>query len=178
MPKLSAGLLVYRTTDVGVVEVLIVHPGGPFWAKKDDGAWSIPKGEYEEPEDPESVARREFEEELGKRPPGGGEVDLGELKQPSGKRIRAWAVEGNVDLSRIVSNTFEMEWPRGSGRTSTFPEVDRAAFMPVATARSKILKGQVAFLDRLMELLPGQEEGAPSGQEASPPSGQHSLFDF
>lgn len=151
VPKRSAGLLVYRTTASNVVEVLIVHPGGPFWAKKDVGAWSIPKGEYEEGEDARATAFREFEEEVGQAPPRGEPVPLGDLTQPGGKRVSAWAVEGDVDVTDATSNTFEMEWPRGSGHMRVFPEVDRVEWMPVARARTKLLKGQVPFLDRMME---------------------------
>jgi predicted NUDIX family NTP pyrophosphohydrolase len=153
MPKLSAGLLLYRRTN-GEVEVLLVHPGGPFWAKKDDGAWSIPKGEYERGEDPLEVAIREFEEEIGVPPPQASEaVPLGELRQPSGKRLSAWALEGRLDVDEVHSNTFPMEWPPRSGRMQEFPEVDRAAWFDLETARRKLLKGQVAFLDRLREVL-------------------------
>ena len=152
MPKLSAGLLVYRRTG-GELEVLIVHPGGPFWAKKDDGAWSVPKGEYEPDEDPLGVALREFEEEIGAEPPDHATaVSLGELRQPSGKVVRAWAVEGDLDVSEVRSNTFEMEWPPRSGRTQEFPEVDRAGWFGLEEARRKLLRGQVGFLDRLEEL--------------------------
>ena len=152
MPKLSAGLLVYRRTDDGI-EVLLVHPGGPFWAKKDDGSWSLPKGEYEPEEDPLAVALREFEEETGQPPPDHAEAEwLGEQRQPSGKVVSAWAVEGDVDVSDITSNTFEMEWPPRSGRTQEFPEVDRAGWFGPDEARRKILRGQVGFLDRLSEL--------------------------
>src|SRR5918993_854386 len=128
MPKRSAGLLVYRPSDDGL-EVLLVHPGGPFWARKDDGAWSIPKGEYEPSEDPLEVALREFEEELGAEPPDSTDaLPLGELRQPSGKVVSAWAVEGDLDVSDVRSNLFEMEWPPRSGRTQEFPEVDRAGW--------------------------------------------------
>ena len=155
MPKLSAGLLVYRRTG-GELEVLLVHPGGPFWAKKDDGAWSVPKGEYEPDEDPLEVALREFEEEIGAEPPDHATaVSLGELRQPSGKVVRAWAVEGDLDVSEVRSNTFEMEWPPRSGRTQEFPEVDRAGWFGLEEARRKLLRGQVGFLDRLEELLAG-----------------------
>jgi predicted NUDIX family NTP pyrophosphohydrolase len=155
MPKRSAGLLVYRRID-GEPEVLLVHPGGPFWAKKDDGAWSIPKGEYEPDEDPLEVALREFEEEIGKTPPDpAGAVWLGELRQPSGKIVTAWAVEGDVDVGDVHSNTFEMEWPPRSGRTKEFPEVDRAAWFGLEEARRKLLRGQLAFIGRLPELLEG-----------------------
>ena len=120
MPKLSAGLLLYRITD-GDVEVLIGHPGGPFWARKDEGAWSIPKGEYVEGEDPWTVAQREFEEELGKAPPDGPRIDFAPLKQPSGKVITAFAVRGDLDLEGTVSNTFTLEWPKGSGSIREYP---------------------------------------------------------
>jgi predicted NUDIX family NTP pyrophosphohydrolase len=149
MPKRSAGLLVYRRVD-GEPEVLLVHPGGPFWAKKDDGAWSLPKGEYQPDEDPLEVALREFREELGSEPPDPGETTfLGELSQPSGKRVLAWAVPGDLDVGTVRSNTFTMEWPPRSGRTGEFPEVDRAAWFDLETARRKLLRGQVGFLDRL-----------------------------
>ena len=151
MPKRSAGLLVYRITVARVMEVLIVHPGGPFWTKKDAGAWSIPKGEYEEGDDPRATAFREFREEIGQDPPSTDPVPLGELTQPGGKRVTAWALEGDVDVTRSTSNTFEMEWPRGSGRLQTFPEVDRVEWVPLARARALLLKGQVPFLDRLLE---------------------------
>jgi predicted NUDIX family NTP pyrophosphohydrolase len=155
MPKLSAGLLVYRRNDRGL-EVLLVHPGGPYWAKKDDGAWSIPKGEYEPDEDPLEVALREFEEEIGKRPPDpAAAVSLGELRQRSGKIVSAWTVEGDVDVSDVQSNTFEMEWPPRSGRTREFPEVDRAAWFGLEEARRKLLPGQLGFIGRLSELLDG-----------------------
>ena len=129
MPKLSAGLLLYRITD-GQVEVLIGHPGGPFWARKDEGAWSIPKGEYVEGEDPWTVAQREFEEELGKRPPDGERIEFAPLKQPSGKVITAFAVRGDLDLDGTFSNTFELEWPKGSGNIREFPEIDRVGWFP------------------------------------------------
>jgi predicted NUDIX family NTP pyrophosphohydrolase len=149
MPKLSAGLLLYRTGHSGV-EVLLVHPGGPFWAKKDDAAWSIPKGEYERDEDALAAARREFAEELGLDAPRGPAVDLGEVPQPGGKRVRAWAVEGDLDVAEASSNTFDIEWPKGSGTMRTYPEVDRAAWYPLAEARRKLHKGQVPFVDLLV----------------------------
>jgi predicted NUDIX family NTP pyrophosphohydrolase len=149
MPKLSAGLLLYRTRN-GVVEVLIAHPGGPFWVRKDDGAWSIPKGEYTESEDPWAVAQREFTEEIGLPVPAGPRIDLAALKQPSGEVVTAFAVQGDLDLTGARSNTFELEWPRGSGVLREFPEVDRVEWFPVAQARTKLLKGHRAFLDRLM----------------------------
>lgn len=149
MPKLSAGLLLYRVWD-GVVEVLIAHPGGPFWAKKDDAAWSIPKGEYAEDDDPWVVAQREFVEELSVEPPNGPRIDLGPLKQPSGKVVTAFAVHGDLDITDARSNTFQLEWPRGSSVVREFPEVDCVGWFPVAEARNKLLKGQRPFLDRLM----------------------------
>jgi predicted NUDIX family NTP pyrophosphohydrolase len=152
VPKLSAGLLVSRRTAAGL-EVLLVHPGGPFWAKKDDGAWSLPKGEYEPSEDPLEVARREFEEEIGQAPPNGEAAWLGELRQPSGKVVSAWTMEGDLDVSDVRSNTFEMEWPPRSGRTREFPEVDRAGWFELEEARRKILRGQRGFIDRFEELL-------------------------
>ena len=148
-PKLSAGVLVYRTRD-GVVEVLIAHPGGPFWTRKDDGAWSIPKGEYADGDDAWAAAQREFGEELGLPVPAGPRVDFGPLKQPSGKVVTAFAVRGDLDVTDARRNTFELEWPKGSGGRREFPEVDRVAWFPVAQARTKLLKGQRAFLDQLM----------------------------
>jgi predicted NUDIX family NTP pyrophosphohydrolase len=156
VPKLSAGLLLYRVND-GELEVLIGHPGGPFWARKDDGAWSIPKGEYTEGEDPWTVARREFEEELGKKPPAGARIDLDPVKQPGGKVVTAFAVRGDLDLDGTFSNTFEMEWPKGSGKVREFPEIDRVGWFPVAQARSKLLKGQRPLLDHLMSALADDE---------------------
>jgi len=150
VPKRSAGLLLYRRVD-DAIEVLLVHPGGPFWAKKDDGAWSVPKGEYDEGDDPLVCAIREFGEELGADPPDASEaVFLDELRQPGGKLVSAWALEGDLDVAGIASNTFTMEWPPRSGRTAEFPEVDRAEWFDPATARRKLLRGQVAFVDRLM----------------------------
>lgn len=149
MPKLSAGLLLYRVRD-GIVEVLIAHPGGPFWARKDDGAWSIPKGEYAHGEDPWAAAQREFSEEVGSAPPAGPRVDLAPVKQSGGKVVTAFAVRGDLDPTGARSNTFELEWPRGSGQMREFPEVDRVEWFPVAQARIKLLKGQRALLDQLM----------------------------
>ena len=153
MPKLSAGLLLYRAAEGGV-EVLIGHPGGPFWAKKDDGAWSIPKGEYAQGEDAWRAAQREFEEELGMPAPAGPRVELGTLTQPSGKVLTVFAVAGTLDVTDARSNTFEMEWPRGSGQLRSFPEIDRVGWFPVAAARVKLLKGHVPFLDRLLAAGP------------------------
>ncbi len=155
MAKHSAGLLLYRRAS-GAVEVLLVHPGGPYWAEKDDGAWSVPKGEYDEGEDPLEVAIREFGEELGADPPDvSGAAFLGELRQPSGKLVSVWALEGDLDVADVRSNTFTMEWPPRSGRTGEFPEVDRAGWFDAEAARRKLLRGQVAFIDRLASMLPG-----------------------
>lgn len=155
MPKRSAGLVVWRRTTGGDLEVLLVHPGGPFWARRDDGAWSIPKGEVEPGEDPAAVAPREFREELGIDAPSDvGAVALGEVRQDGGKVVIAWAVEGEADVTEIASNTFEMDWPRGSGRTQAFPEVDRAGWFGLDEARRKVLKGQRALLDRLADVVP------------------------
>ena len=149
MPKLSAGLLLYRAR-AGVVDVLIAHPGGPYWARKDDGAWSIPKGEYTDGEDPWLAAQREFVEEIGLPVPAGPRIDIGALKQPSGKLVTAFAVHGDLDITHARSNTFAVEWPKGSGRVQEFPEVDRVGWFPVAQARTKLVVGQRGFLDRLM----------------------------
>ncbi|MCV7222259.1 NUDIX domain-containing protein [Mycolicibacterium elephantis] len=162
MPKLSAGLLLYRVVD-GDVEVLIGHPGGPFWARRDDGAWSIPKGEYTEGEDPWTVAQREFVEEVGKPPPEGPRIELAPVKQPSGKVITAFAIRGDLDITGAVSNTFEMEWPKGSGRIREFPEIDRVGWFSVEQARSKLLKGQRPLLDQLLAAL---EAGEPGGSRS------------
>ena len=153
MSKTSAGLLVYRRRGA-VVEVLLVHPGGPFWRNRDLGAWSIPKGEYGAGEDPETAALREFREELGCPPPVGATLPLGEAVQKGGKRVIAFAVEGDLDVTEVESNTFELEWPPRSGRRRTFPEVDRAEWFPLAVAREKIIPGQRPLLDRL-EILAG-----------------------
>ncbi len=155
MAKRSAGILLFRGRGPAL-RLLLVHPGGPFWAKKDLGAWSIPKGESEEGEDALAVARREFEEELGSQAPAGEVIDLGELVQPSRKGITAFAIEGDFDASRLASNLFEMEWPPKSGRVQSFPEVDRAQWFTVEEAREKILPGQRPFIDRLLERL-GQQ---------------------
>ena len=151
MPKRSAGLLLYRRAG-DALEVLLVHPGGPFWAKKDDGAWSIPKGEYDDGEDPLAVAKREFAEEVGAAPQGAF-ADLGEVVQGGGKRVRAFALEGDVDVSRLQSNTFELEWPPKSGRKQTFPEVDRVEWFAPDVARRKILAGQLPLIERLLALV-------------------------
>jgi predicted NUDIX family NTP pyrophosphohydrolase len=153
MPKRSAGLLVYRRVR-GEPEVLLVHPGGPFWAKKDDGSWSLPKGEYEPDEDPLEVAFREFREELGIEPPEAqAPTFLGEIRQPGGKLVMAWALPGDLDVGTVRSNTFTMEWPPRSGRIGEFPEVDRAGWFGLEEARRKLLPGQIRLLDRFSELL-------------------------
>lgn len=148
----SAGLLVYRR-DADAVRVLLVHPGGPYWARKDAGAWSVPKGEHADHEDPLTVAYREFAEELGQAPPDGEPEPLGEVTQPGGKVVRAWALAGDVDVSELHSNTFTLEWPPRSGRLQEFPEVDRAEWVTVADARAKLLRGQLPLLDRLVDRL-------------------------
>jgi predicted NUDIX family NTP pyrophosphohydrolase len=129
-------------------EVLLVHPGGPFWARRDAGAWSIPKGEYADGEPAEVAARREFEEELGTPPPSS-LTDLGTVRQKNGKEVRAFLGEGDLDVEAVVSNTFEMEWPPRSGQTASFPEIDRAEWFPIDVAREKLNPAQAAFLDRL-----------------------------
>ena len=141
----------YRFRD-SQLEVFLVHPGGPFWSKKDDGAWSIPKGEYADDEEPFSVAKREFTEETGYKADGEF-IPLKPIKQPGRKIISAWAVEGDCDAARIRSNSFTMEWPPRSGRQAEFPEVDRADWFSITRAKQKILKGQGGFLEELCEIL-------------------------
>lgn len=150
-PARSAGLLVYRRAGEGLLEVLLVHPGGPFWARKDEGAWSIPKGEHAADEDALLAARREFEEELGSSPPRGSPLDLGEIKQRAGKLVRAFALEGDLDVRDITSNTCLIEWPPRSGRQMEIPEVDRAEWFGIDEARQKINPAQATLLDRLVE---------------------------
>ena len=151
--KRSAGLLLYRIGNGGAVELLIVHMGGTFWRNRDAGGWSIPKGELEDGETALPVALREFEEELGSPPPPVDLVELGEVEQRSGKRVVAFAGEGDFDADDIQSNTFTIEWPRGSGNTTEFPEVDRAAWVSADEARRKLVAGQVEFVDRLLALI-------------------------
>ena len=153
MPKRSAGVLLFRRAG-RETEVLLAHPGGPFWKNKDDGAWSIPKGEYGDDEDPLAAAKREFAEETGLIP-SGDFVPLGEVRQPGGKVVTAWAMEGDFDATNLRSNRFSMPWPPGSGKLQEFPEIDRAEWFPLEVARRKILKGQAEFLDRLTRYLPG-----------------------
>jgi predicted NUDIX family NTP pyrophosphohydrolase len=148
----SAGILLYRVVDDGTelrIEVLLGHMGGPYWARKDAGAWTIPKGEHEPGEDPFAAACREFEEETGIPLPMAEPVDLGEVRQSGGKVVQAWAVEGDLDPATAVSNTFTMEWPPKSGRMATFPELDRFAWFDLTTAADKIVTGQRPLLDRI-----------------------------
>lgn len=153
MPQRSAGLMPFRRNDSGDVEVFIAHMGGPFWARKDARAWSVVKGEFDQGEDdPQAVARREFAEEVGADAPGGPWLDLGEVRQKSGKVVHAYAVEA-PDVAFVASNEIEVEWPRGSGRLVRFPEVDRAEWMPLTAARDRLVAGQVPLLDRLVDAL-------------------------
>jgi predicted NUDIX family NTP pyrophosphohydrolase len=152
MPVRSAGILLFRHAAAGP-EVLLVHPGGPFWARRDEGAWSIPKGEHADGEEPVDCARREFAEETGSALALEALVPLGEVRQRSGKRVAAWAVEGDLDPETVRSNTFELEWPPRSGRRQEFPEIDRAAWFDADTARRKLTTAQVTFVDRLLEHL-------------------------
>ena len=152
MARRSAGILLYRRRD-GALEVLLVHPGGPLWARRDAGAWSIPKGEYGDGEDPLAVALREFEEETGRRLPGTGLVALGEVRQRGGKLVTAWGAPGDLDPATVTSNTFTMEWPPRSGRRREFPEVDRAGWFDPATARDRLLAAQAELVDRLLAAL-------------------------
>lgn len=165
MARKSAGILPYRRRG-DRIEVLLVHPGGPFWAGKDAGAWSIGKGEYEEGEEPYDAALREFIEETGHRPSGSFE-ELTPLKQPGGKLIRAWAVEDDWDLSGFASNRFTMEWPRRSGRMQAYPEVDRVAWFDAVVAVEKILPGQRGFVEELFQMVTGQP------LSVSPPASTH-----
>jgi predicted NUDIX family NTP pyrophosphohydrolase len=152
MPRRSAGILLYRRHQ-GALEVLLVHPGGPMWVNRDAGAWSIPKGEYSDDEDPQAVALREFQEETGQRPPTGGLVALGEIRQKGGKVVTAWAAPGDLDPEAITSNTFNLQWPPNSGRWRTVPEVDRAGWFDPPTAKDKLLAAQAELVDRLLAVL-------------------------
>jgi predicted NUDIX family NTP pyrophosphohydrolase len=158
MAKHSAGLLMFRRRG-DALEVFLVHPGGPFWAKKDLGAWSIPKGEYSADEDPLAAARREFEEETGIAPEGR-LIRLSDIKQPSGKVIEAWAFEGDCDASCVRSNLFPMEWPPRSGTIREFPEIDRGSWFPIEEGRARIVKGQRGFLNELASRI-GHGGGGP-----------------
>jgi predicted NUDIX family NTP pyrophosphohydrolase len=154
----SAGILLYRLDASGRPEVLLVHPGGPFWARRDAGVWSIPKGEYEPAaEDALAAARREFAEEMGSAPPQAPPVDLGTVVQRGGKVVRAFALEGDLDPAGLISNTFGLEWPPRSGRIRQFPEVDRAEWFDLETAREKLIPAQVELLDRLAASLNGSD---------------------
>ena len=175
MSKLSAGVIVFRRGR-DALEVLLVHPGGPFWAKKDLGAWSIPKGEYEPGQDPLEVARREFEEETGCRV-AGTFLPLAPVRQASGKVISAWAVEGDFDVASIRSNTFRLEWPPRSGQQREFPEVDRAEWFPLGVAAAKIIQGQRSLLEEVQRVAesasaetrerhPIKEDGSPAEKKA------------
>jgi predicted NUDIX family NTP pyrophosphohydrolase len=169
MKKQSAGLLLYRKNKV--LEVLLVHPGGPFWAKKDLAAWSIPKGEFLDDEEPQVAARREFYEELGVAAPEGELIDLGSAKQSSGKVVYAWALEADLDTKHVKSNLFEMEWPPKSGQTQEFPEVDRAEWFALPMATKKLVKGQLPLLQNLAEQL-----GASTTDEPEASSTQTTLL--
>lgn len=149
--KKSAGILLYRFNKKQL-ELLLVHPGGPFWVKKDEGAWTIPKGELNDKEDALLAAKREFEEETGLKPEGDF-IKLSPVKQKAGKLIYAWAVQGNIDITQLNSNTFEMEWPPRSGKRKTFPEVDKAAWFTPAAARSKMVEGQLPLIEEIQKLL-------------------------
>lgn len=151
MPKQAAGILLYRRR-AGTLQVLLAHPGGPLWARKDAAAWTLPKGQFTGDELPLDAARREFEEEMGSAPAGDFQP-LGTVKQPSGKVIHAWAAESDFDVTTVRSNLFEMEWPPKSGQMGQFPEVDRAQWFSIDEARGKIIKGQSPFLERLLALL-------------------------
>lgn len=159
MAVLSAGILLYRLTDAAQPEVWIAHMGGPFWARKDAAAWSIPKGEYQLGEDPFDVARREFDEEIGVPAPAADYLLLGEFRQPSGKIVTVFAAEADLAVHEVVSNTFELEWPKGSGRLRQFPEVDDARWVGIAEARVKLVRGQLPVLDALVEML--RQKGRP-----------------
>ena len=150
--RTSAGLLPYRVRD-GRVEVLIAHMGGPLWARREEGAWSVIKGEHDEQEEQLAAARREFREETGAPAPDGPALELGEVRQSGGKRVRAWAVEADLDAASLHSNTFELEWPPRSGRMQEFPEVDRFEWCEPALARARLVKAQAELIDRLEELL-------------------------
>jgi predicted NUDIX family NTP pyrophosphohydrolase len=151
--KQSAGVLLFRRAE-REIEVLLAHPGGPFWKNKDDGAWSIPKGEYGDDEEPLAAAKREFAEETGLAL-SGDFIPLGEVRQRGGKVVTAWALEGDFSPANLRSNTFSIPWPPGSGKSQEFPEIDRAEWFPLEIGRRKILKGQAEFLERLVQYLAG-----------------------
>ena len=166
MAKQSAGILVYRRRG-SVIELLLGHPGGPFWARKDAGAWSVPKGEVEPGEDLLVAAKREFAEEIGQPAPEGELIELGSFKRSGGKEIFAWAVAGSLDVSKVKSNMVQMEWPPKSGEQIEFPEIDRAAWVPLLDAPRKMHKGQDVFVERLAEVL---------GERLQEPPQQQSLL--
>ncbi|MHB8245465.1 MAG: NUDIX domain-containing protein [Acidimicrobiales bacterium] len=156
MTRQSAGLLVFRRSgSERTLQLLLAHPGGPFFARRDLGVWTVPKGEYDADESPGAAAEREFAEEIGLVPPEGSRVDLGEVRQSSGKRVRVFAVEGELDLANAMSNLFEMEWPVGSGKMESFPEVDRAEWFDADEARRRLNPSQAEFVDRLIAHLAG-----------------------
>jgi predicted NUDIX family NTP pyrophosphohydrolase len=171
MSKQSAGFLMYRKGS-RIIEVFLVHPGGPFWEKKDLGAWSIPKGEFTPEEDPLEVAQREFQEETGIEAKGDF-TPLASLKQPSGKVVHAWTFQGDCDPTAIKSNTFLMEWPPRSGKQQEFPEIDRADWFNIEIARDKILKGQKGFLDQLQELLAAEKNIEPGRSQSGEQDTDH-----
>jgi predicted NUDIX family NTP pyrophosphohydrolase len=171
MPKRSAGLLLFKR-EAGELRVLLVHPGGPFWQERDLGSWSLPKGEYSEGEEARAVALREFTEETGVAIPAGDLVPLGEVRQAGGKLVTAWALEGDIDPQKIVSNTFDMVWPPKSGRRQNFPEIDRAGWFNIAEARAKILDGQRPFLERLAAAIRPSARFGATGQM----SGSHAKI--
>jgi predicted NUDIX family NTP pyrophosphohydrolase len=177
MNKQSAGILLYRNSAANGYEVLIVHPGGPFWAKKDAGSWSIPKGEFDDTETPLDAARREFTEEIGAPPPEGEYFSLGEAKQSSGKIVHAFALKSDFNLERFKSNMFTMEWPPRTGKQQEFPENDKAAWTQIAVAKQKLVKGQVPLLEALATKLHASLE-APAAlpDDAKGKAGQTSLF--
>ena len=149
----SAGLLLYRRRAGDEIEVLLAHPGGPLWAKRDEGAWTVPKGEFHEGEEAWDVARREFEEETGHPPPDGEPIALGEIRQKGGKFVEAWALEGDLDPATAQSNTFPFQWPPRSGKWITIPEIDRVEWFAPDEARKRIKDTQIPFIDRLLEAL-------------------------
>ncbi|MDP9795814.1 putative NUDIX family NTP pyrophosphohydrolase [Catenuloplanes nepalensis] len=174
MAKKSAGILVFRLLN-NVVEVLLVHPGGPLWARKDDGSWSIPKGEYTDDDDPLNAAVRELSEETGIEADLTQCFTLGEIKQKGGKVVTSWALETDFDITQLKSNTFQMEWPRNSGVIRDYPEVDRAEWFPITAAKTKLLTAQAPLLDRLVERLKSSGRG-PLLLDASSTEGSATLF--
>jgi predicted NUDIX family NTP pyrophosphohydrolase len=156
--------MLFRRSGAGDLEVLLVHPGGPLFVRKDEGVWSVPKGEYEPGDDPLTEATREFAEEIGTTPPDGERIDLGSITQRGGKVVRAWAVAGDLDTSKVLSNDFEMEWPPRSGVRQRFPEIDRAEWLRVDEARRKLVGAQVELVDRLEAILAERTGNEPSAK--------------